>query len=182
MSAQEEIEKKEIICTICPNSCRLKVWKDPKTREIMIEGFKCTRGKDFGIQEFVAPTRMLITTMRIVGGIYPVIPVRSEGELPKEKIFDAIQYVNDQVCWAPVEMGDVLIKNIAGTGINVIASRNMDKFVDPKDKKAQLESEIQDILRKNFLDEKTELSQLDRERIKHAKEEIMRRLNEASHE
>lgn len=115
----------EIICVICPNSCRLHVFKDEKG-EIQVEGNQCNRGAEYGKQEFIEPKRMLITTMRIKNGVLPVIPVRSNTELPKKKIFDAVKEVNQAFANAPIEMGDIIIENIFGLGINVIASRSME--------------------------------------------------------
>ncbi|MHA1720488.1 MAG: DUF1667 domain-containing protein [Promethearchaeota archaeon] len=128
----EDIKKdgtieKDIVCVICPNSCRLKVTQDIETKEINVEGNLCPRGKKYGISEFSNPVRMLITTMRIENGKLPVIPVRSVEAIPKHLLLDAIKIVNDTYCTAPIKMGDVLIENILNTKIPVIASRDMEK-------------------------------------------------------
>ena len=114
----------DIICVICPNSCRLHVEMEDNG-EIKVEGYQCKRGLEYGAQEFIAPTRMLITTMKIENGFLPVIPVRSDSEIPKGRIFDAVEQVNLTVAKAPVKMGDILIENLFNLGINVIASRDM---------------------------------------------------------
>ena len=72
------------------------------------------------------PKRMLITTMKILNGILPVIPVRSDLELPKERIFEAIEVVNKITLSAPVKVGKIIIKNILGLEVNVISSRSME--------------------------------------------------------
>ncbi len=123
----ERINEKELVCVICPNSCRLTVWKDEEG-EIHVTGNQCARGLDYGKKEYSHPERMLITTMHIEGAKLPVIPVRSRSTLPKEHLLPAVKIVNDVVCQAPVKMGDVLISNILGTGIDVIASRDMDEY------------------------------------------------------
>jgi CxxC motif-containing protein len=119
--------QKEITCIICPNSCRLTVWVDEKTNEVQVEGYTCPRGKEYGINEYTNPVRMIITTMRIENGTLPVIPVRSNKEIPKVKLMEAIREINKTSCTAPVKMGQVLIPNILGTGIDIIASRDMIK-------------------------------------------------------
>jgi CxxC motif-containing protein len=124
---EERINEKEMICVICPNSCRMSVWKDTQG-EIHVSGNQCIRGEKYGIKEYTNPERMLITTMRIEGGKLPVIPVRSREPLPKGELLEAVKIVNDHVCNAPVKMGDVLIENIVGTDIDVIASRDMDEY------------------------------------------------------
>ena len=72
------------------------------------------------------PKRMLITTMKILNGILPVLPVRSDIELPKERIFEAIEAVNKIEVTAPIKVGKIIIKNILGLDVNVISSRSME--------------------------------------------------------
>ncbi|MBN2157482.1 MAG: DUF1667 domain-containing protein [Candidatus Lokiarchaeota archaeon] len=114
----------EIICTICPNSCKLQVFEDEQG-EIQVEGAGCARGVEYGKEEYLDPKRMLITTIKIENGVLPVLPVRSQVAIPKEKIFDAIKVVNHVSAKAPVQMGDVIIPNLLELGISVIASRSM---------------------------------------------------------
>ena len=123
---QERIDEREIVCVICPNSCRLTVWKDSEDK-VHIIGNQCSRGIKYGESEYLNPVRMVITTMRIVGDKvpYPVIPVRSVEPIPKSLVFQAIKLINQQVCHAPIKMGDVLIENILDTKISIIASRSM---------------------------------------------------------
>ena len=124
---RERINEKQFICVICPNSCRLTVWKDP-TGEIQVTGNQCARGLDYGVKEYSHPERMLITTMQIQGAKLPVIPVRSRTTLPKELLLTAVKIISEQVCYAPIKMGDVLVENIADSGIDVIASRSMEEY------------------------------------------------------
>jgi len=121
---QERIDEREIVCVICPNSCRLTVWKDSE-EEVHIIGNQCSRGIKYGESEYLNPVRMVITTMRIEGAPYPVIPVRSAEPIPKSLIFQAIKLINRQVCHAPIKMGDILIEDILGTNIPLIPSRSM---------------------------------------------------------
>ena len=122
----KEVNEKEIICVICPNSCRLKVTQNPNTKEITVEGHLCPRGKKYGISEFSNPVRMLITTMRVENGKLPIIPIRSTEAIPKSLLLEAVKIVNDTHCIAPIKMGDILIDNILNTKISVIASRDID--------------------------------------------------------
>lgn len=119
-------EKNEFVCVICPNSCRLNV-EVLADGSLDVDGFQCKRGLEYAKQEFLEPTRMLITTMRIKGGVLPVIPVRSNKEIPREKMLDAVKAVNENEAQAPVKMHDVLMDDLFGLeGIKVIASRDMD--------------------------------------------------------
>ena len=120
----ENEEKSEIICIICPNSCHLTVYKD-NNGIIQVLNALCKRGLEYGEQEYLLPKRMLITTMKIINGTLPIIPVRSDVELPKDKIMEAIEIVNNSSINAPVKVGDLLIENILNLGVNVISSRSM---------------------------------------------------------
>ncbi len=118
--------KKEFICIICPNSCRLTIWQN-NDDEIQIEGYQCLRGKTYGIAEYTNPTRMIITTMKINNGILPIIPVRSQFPISKYDIKKIMKIINKTECQAPIKMGDILIGNIIESGIDIIASRDLKK-------------------------------------------------------
>ncbi len=177
---EERIDEREIICVICPNSCRLTVWHD-KAGEIHVKGNQCPRGLPYGKSEYTNPVRMLITTMRVEGGLLPIIPVRSVQPIPKEHLLRSIKVVNDVVCHAPVKMGDVVVKNILGTGVDVIASRNMDSFegssklshkYDPND----LQETLFHTLIDTFYGGNTQLSHEDRLKLEEAEKTIINRL------
>ncbi len=122
----KRIDERNIICIICPNSCRLTVWRDGDG-EIHIKGNQCTRGITYGNDEYTNPKRMLITTMQIENGIIPLIPIRSAAPIPKQLIFKAMRLVSERSCEAPVKIGQVLVENILGTGVDIIASRSIRK-------------------------------------------------------
>ncbi len=115
----------EITCIICPNGCHIMVTEQPDCK-CTTEGEGCKRGQEYAVQEYREPKRMLITTMRIEGGILPVLPVRSTKELPKGRIFDAVKHVSTIAVKAPVKMGTVIVPNLLGLGVDVIASRDME--------------------------------------------------------
>ncbi|MHA1820215.1 MAG: DUF1667 domain-containing protein [Promethearchaeota archaeon] len=119
-------DSKDFVCTICPNSCRLHI-EVRSPNELVVSGFTCPKGMEFGKQEFLEPKRMLITTMKIKNGVLPVIPVRSNKPIPKEMIFKAMEEVNNTEVKAPVKMGDVLIKNLFNLNVDVVASRDMEE-------------------------------------------------------
>ena len=119
------MEKKyELICINCPMGCHLKVI-ETEDGEWFVEGNQCNRGKAYAINELTAPTRVLSTTIKINNGFLNRLPVRTTIGIPKEKIFDAMKLINHVVVNAPIKRGDVIIKNILGTGVDVISSRSM---------------------------------------------------------
>lgn len=113
--------KKDIVCILCPRGCKLIV--DDETYEVMGQG--CRRGLQFGAQEIINPMRMLTTTAKISNALHKQIPVRSTGPIAFDKIFECTKEIKKLNVQAPVKVGQVLIKNILNTGIDVIASRSL---------------------------------------------------------
>jgi CxxC motif-containing protein len=106
--------------------CRLTVTaEDGDEGIISVIGNKCKRGEAYAIEEMTNPTRMLPTTMIIKGGLLKRLPVRTEKPIPKELLFEAMKKIDEVIVEAPVKRGDVVIRNLLGTGVNVIASRSM---------------------------------------------------------
>lgn len=113
--------EKELICICCPMGCRLKV----NLEENKVEGNTCKRGAEYGINELRNPVRVVTSTVKIKGGMHKVLPVKTSGAIPKGLIFDCIKMINEVEVEAPVKIGQVIIKDILGTGIDVVASRSM---------------------------------------------------------
>ena len=114
---------KDIRCIICPTGCLVHV--ENVNGELIIEGHSCKRGEEYAREEFVAPKRILTTTMQVENGFLPLVPVRSEMPLPKDRLEEILQEIGKVKIKAPIKMGDILIKNILGLNINIIASRDL---------------------------------------------------------
>ncbi len=114
---------KDIRCIVCPTGCLVHV--ENINGELIIEGHSCKRGEEYAREEFVAPKRILTTTMRVEKGFLPLIPVRSDNPIPKERIDEALKLIAKTQTKAPIKMGDILIKNVLGLEINIIASRDL---------------------------------------------------------
>ena len=108
--------KREFTCIVCPNGCRLHTEVE-NGAVTSVTGNRCPKGRDF-----TAPTRSLCTTVKTLGGGAPVLPVRTAGELPKERLFEAMAVLNAYTQTVPVYCGDVLIPDLLGTGCAVIAT------------------------------------------------------------
>lgn len=117
---------KEMTCIVCPMGCPLRVTMDGE-EIVRVEGNTCPRGKNYAITEVIAPRRVLTSTVRVEGGHLPLCPVRTQGDIPKGLLFDAMGEVNALNIQAPVAIGDVLIPDICGTGVSLIACRNIRK-------------------------------------------------------
>jgi len=120
------LKVKEYTCIVCPQSCRINLTiNDDGTYET--EGNVCKRGRAYVINEYTNPQRMLTTTVKIEDGIYSNLPVVSEKEIVKDKYFDCLKYLYSIKVKAPVKEGDIIVKNIMDTGVNILAARDMIK-------------------------------------------------------
>ncbi|CEM61750.1 DUF1667 domain-containing protein [Treponema phagedenis] len=116
---------KEFICVSCPIGCRLTVTE--KNGEYIVTGNSCKRGLEYGLQEMTDPRRNISSTVRISNSKIPMLPVKTAAPIPKGKIFEVMTEINKTSVSAPVTMGDVIIQNVLGTGIDIVASRSIDK-------------------------------------------------------
>lgn len=114
---------KDMVCIVCPMGCRLTITGEADA--LNVTGNKCNRGKAYAIEEIKSPKRMVPTTVVINDGIMKRLPVKTEAPIPKEMIFEAMDVINGVVVTAPVKCGDVVIENLLGTGVNVVATRSM---------------------------------------------------------
>ena len=116
--------KKEMICIGCPMGCYLIVDYDGKTiRDI--SGNRCKVGLEYAEKEISNPERTLTTTVKVKNGHLPLVSVRTNKPLPKNKIFDAMDLLAKVEVEAPVKIGDPIVQNIFGTGVNVVATKNI---------------------------------------------------------
>lgn len=114
---------KTITCICCPKGCLVTLDTD-KPKETA-KGFNCPRGFDYAIAELTHPMRTISSTAEIKGAIHPRIPVKTSGNIPKEKIFEVMAEINRISVQSPVKCGEVLIENVLGTGVDIIACRDM---------------------------------------------------------
>ena len=111
-----------LTCIICPLGCSIDM-KVEKGEIIHISGNDCKRGIDFAQTEFHNPQRMVTTIVTLNGGEYAFLPVISESEIPKKDLRDCIHMLQKIKVKAPIKMGDIVVENILGTGINIIAAK-----------------------------------------------------------
>lgn len=118
------MEKRELICIGCPLGCMLTV--SLKNGEVQtVTGNTCNIGKKYAEKECTNPTRVVTSTVKVKNGEYQVVSVKTKEAIPKDKIFECVKLLKDVCVNAPVCIGDVIVKDIAGTGIDIIATRNL---------------------------------------------------------
>ena len=115
--------KKEIICTVCPMGCHIMV-EGEGDRIDSIEGYTCKRGLEYGKAEFAHPVRIFTSTVRTRSAKEPLLAVRSAKPVPKEKLFDIVEEVRKVTIDHDVKIHDVIIPDVCGTGVDIIASGN----------------------------------------------------------
>lgn len=112
-------------CIECPLGCRLEVEEDAEGNIVDVRGYACNKGKAFAEREHTDPRRMVTTTVAIAGGLWPRLPVRTTAEVPKDRVWNVVELLRPISAESPVIMGDIVIADIAGTGVDVVASRDM---------------------------------------------------------
>lgn len=115
-------EKKTYICITCPKGCKITIEKNKDNYVIL--GNECPRGKEYVLTEHTTPTRVITTTITVTDGVYPVTSVKTTVGVPKEKIFDVLNIINNIDIQSPCTVGDIILKNISNTGADLVVTRN----------------------------------------------------------
>jgi len=115
--------EKNLICIVCPIGCRLKI--TGTTNDLNVSGNKCKKGTNYAHDEITNPMRMICTTVKIKGGIHNVIPVKTDKPISEKYKLEVVKAINKIELTSPVKMGDVIISDLFGTGVNIVAERDM---------------------------------------------------------
>ena len=115
--------KRELLCIQCPLGCPITVTMDDDGNIQSVRGNTCKNGEAYAISECTNPKRTLTTIIPVEGGTIPV-SVRSEAPVDKDKVFDCLKLLRAVKAPRGVRIGDVIARNVLGTGINIIATRD----------------------------------------------------------
>lgn len=118
------MEVKRMTCINCPLGCSLEVTMG---EEITVSGNKCKRGKEYALVEITDPKRIITSTVRVKDGEKALVSVKTDKEISKKLIFDAMKVINSVVVEAPVKIGDIIVSNILDTDVNIVATSNVGK-------------------------------------------------------
>ena len=119
------MKRRELICIGCPMGCPIVVeMEDGKV--LSVAGNTCPRGESYARKEVTNPTRIVTTTVRVDGGKVPMINVKTEQDIPKDKIFECIAALRGVTMKAPIHIGDIVLENVAGIGVNIVAAGNVE--------------------------------------------------------
>lgn len=119
------MNKKKMICIVCPVGCQIEVIKDDNSDKVSVTGNQCKRGVEYGIKELTNPTRWLTTTVKFKNSSLKRLPVRTDLPIPKGMIAKCMKEINSIEAHAPIKAGCILIENILNTGVNVISTRSV---------------------------------------------------------
>ena len=114
----------EMICITCPVGCTLQVTHNGETL-LHVDGNTCSRGLGYVERELTDPRRMVATTVRVRGGLHPLVPVCTVEPFPKPRSFELLGALSHIEIEAPVKMNQVVLEDALGTGVDVVASRDM---------------------------------------------------------
>lgn len=117
---------RNITCTVCPMGCSLVVSK--VNGEYKVEGNTCKRGAKYGVEEVTNPRRVITTTVKLNGGYLNLLPVKTNDSVPKELMFDIMKLLDNVEVNAPVSVGDVIVKDVLGTGVDVVSAKSMESL------------------------------------------------------
>ncbi len=115
--------KRELICIGCPMGCPVTVQMNG-TQVISVSGNTCPRGDAYARKEVTNPTRIVTSTVKVEGGSVGMVSVKTKEDIPKDKIFDCVRALKDITVKAPIRIGDVMLADAAGTGVDVVATKN----------------------------------------------------------
>lgn len=118
------MERKELICIGCPLGCNLTVEMDGG-QVVSVNGNTCKRGDDYARKELTDPRRIVTSTVPVAGGNLPVVSVKTATDIPKNKIRESLLALKGVTLTAPVQIGDVIVENVADTGVDVIATKSI---------------------------------------------------------
>lgn len=118
------MEKRSLTCIGCPLGCTVTVELD-NGQITAVTGNTCKRGDDYARKEVTHPMRVVTSTVRVTGGDIPVVSVKTERDIPKEKIMDIMRSLTGISVPAPVHIGDIILKNAAQTAVDIIATKEV---------------------------------------------------------
>jgi CxxC motif-containing protein len=110
--------------------CTLEVTHEGETL-LNVAGNTCPRGEKFVEEELTDPRRMVATTAKVKGGLHPLVPVYTKAPFPKPRIFELLDAIRQVELEAPVEIRQVVLADALGTGIDVVASRDLPEKSQP---------------------------------------------------
>lgn len=119
------MNRTELTCIGCPMGCAVTVEMDEDGQITGVTGNTCKRGEDYARKEVTNPTRIVTSTVKVEGGAAEMVSVKTKTDIPKGKIFACVESLRGICVKAPVHIGDVIVSDIAGTGADIVATKEV---------------------------------------------------------
>ena len=119
-----ETKNIQLTCIGCPLGCDITVTMEDNN-VLSVKGNTCPRGEAYARKEVTSPTRIVTSTIRVTGSSATVVSCKTKSDIPKSKIFDVIEDIRKVSVPAPIKIGDILLKDVAHTGVDIVATQNI---------------------------------------------------------
>ena len=120
-------EKRELTCIGCPMGCQITVTLQDGT-VTDVSGNTCNIGDTYAREEVLSPKRTVTSIIKVCGGELPVVSVKTMEAVPKGKISEVMDEIRSISVEAPVTIGQILIENVAGTNVAVVATKEIKEY------------------------------------------------------
>ena len=115
---------RELICICCPLGCHIKV-DDSDMSDLKVSGNSCPRGAKYARDEVTCPKRVVTSICPVEGGEIQMVSCKTKDSVEKRLIFDVLREIRGKRLLAPVHEGDVIVPNVMGTGVDVVATKTV---------------------------------------------------------
>lgn len=118
------METKNLTCICCPLGCSLTVQMDGN-EVVSVTGNTCKRGETYGYKEVTNPTRVVTSSVKVIDGNEEMVSVKTKEDIPKDKILACTKLLKGVTIKAPIKIGDIILENVADTGVDIVATKNI---------------------------------------------------------
>ena len=122
-------DEKQVTCIVCPIGCNIVVKYNGISFD-SFSGYKCKKGIDYAKNEVLNPCRIVTSSVLVKGGNWPLVSVKSSLPVPKEKVFLVLDEIKNVVVKAPVISGQIIIKDVADTNIDIVATKSIKNYCE----------------------------------------------------
>ena len=123
----KQTEERRLTCIICPKGCSLRVRLEAG-RVTLVEGNHCKRGAQYVEKEVTNPTRTVTTIIPVRGGREKMLSVKTRTDIPKAKVQACMRALKNVTAEAPVQIGNVILADVAETGVDIIATKEISEI------------------------------------------------------
>ena len=117
-----------IICIGCPKGCKITLTHDDDNHILSVTGYGCKNGDEYAKNEFTSPVRIFTSTVKVTGGDLALVPVKTKDPVPKQMLMECAKESCRIEVKAPVRIGDVIVRDLCGTGVDLVAARNINQI------------------------------------------------------